>query len=153
MDRLATELSGCASHQMRGTAQATLQLPGHIAMTRQAECAQVGEIALSPTFAHRQNVVSVPQALAGHGLQPPVMQHPLAAGPASALQPAVRFNRIYFAKRATAAIASEYLLAEIAGVRPQPPFMDAPVGAESSPPAGNFHRAPATQRTAILSLR
>ncbi len=133
--------------------QALQQLLRRIPMTGEAKGAQIFEITFSPALTYRENVVRIPKAFSRHGLQSEVIQHDLAAGATGSLQPAERFQRVDFAEGAAASITSEHLLAKIAGVGPQPPFVHTPVGTKCSPATWNFQRAPAAQYAAILAHR
>jgi hypothetical protein len=73
------------------------------------------------------------------------VQHCLPACATSTLQPAESFHRIDVTKRTATLVASEYLLAKIAGISPQAPFVNAPLGTEREAASWNFQRTPTAQ--------
>src|SRR6476646_3275325 len=56
---------------------------------------------------------------------------------------------IHLTQRAYAAIARQYLLAEIAGVGAEAPFVNTPIGTERETASGNFEVTPAAEGAAV----
>jgi hypothetical protein len=102
-------------------------------MALEAEGAHVGEIAFATAGSDGHDVIGVPEMAAG---TPFFFE--LAAGLEIefALIAAKRFG-VDAALGTTAVVAREDLLAEIAGVRAQPPFVDAGGAAEGKAAAGD----------------
>src|SRR5260370_29100830 len=110
-------------------------------MTLQAQSAHVGEIARPAVFPYRNDMVGIPQVPAAAPLlfeSPPrgvielAFVHPQLLG-------------IDTAFGAHTAVAREYLVAQVAGVGAQLPFMHARGAAERQPTLGNFGAAPAAR--------
>jgi hypothetical protein len=65
------------------------------------------------------------------------------------LKSATEFDCVQPTDRANAAIAGEHLVAQVSGIRSQPPLVNTTVVAESSPAAGHFLVAPAAYASVI----
>jgi len=119
-------------------------------VAEQAQGADVLQIAFASAFYHRNNVSRVPKRFSANPLQSPTCEQLLPVRPARSLQVEIGGAAINTANRADALIASEYLLAQVAGVGTQTPFMDAPVRAERESARRDLQIAPAAESPAIL---
>src|SRR5439155_468002 len=93
-------------------------------------CAAIPAIALAAAFGDWRQVVGIPEARPAQVLQSPVAEY---ASPPGAGQPfdAPPFSRsVEPASGADAFIPLKDLLAQIAGIAAQTPFVDAPIRAE-----------------------
>src|SRR5262245_656725 len=110
-------------------------------MALEAQRAHVGEVALAAAFGHGHDVIRVPQVF-----PPPPVLLELAAGRIVelALVPAQRL-RIESALGAHPVVALPDLLAQVAGIRAQLPFMDALRAAECVSTLGNLAAAAAAR--------
>jgi len=114
-------------------------------MTFQAERAHICQIAFAATLSHGNDVIGIPQTAAPAFLQLPFFQKLPA-------HPVVEFAkffpkpfRVSAAHGAQASIARINLLAQIAGIRAQFPFVHAVCGAEGSAAARHLDGAPSAQ--------
>jgi hypothetical protein len=121
-------------------------------MASQTERPQVSQVAFAAAFGHRHNVIRIPETLPRNPFQTPVRQqlHPLRS--TRTFQIAVRRLSVYAALRADAVIAQTNVLAKVAWVRAELPFMHAVFGAERKAPGWHFQTAPAAQRALIVAL-
>jgi hypothetical protein len=122
-------------------------LGGGFAVAEEAEGAKVVEVALSPAFGYRADVVGIPEAAAGcdrfHTVE---TEAGGANGAASSFEGVVGGDAVDGADGADAAVAGKDLVAEIAGVGAETPLVDAVVAAEGAAAFGqNFEFAPATE--------
>ena len=139
-----------SSSSLSGVLSALPQLGRLFMVTPEAQGPKVGQIALSPTLSHRQDVVGIPEA-------PPATVHvqltPQLPSLAcrQALKPAIEFGCVQAANRADTPIASPYLPAQVPRVCSQPPLMNAGITAESPPSLRHFYTAPPADSSAICS--
>ena len=82
-------------------------------MTPQAQRADVLQIALPAALRYRHNVVRIPKALAGPGLQSPMLQQRLPAGSPRVTQPSRLDQRVHAASGADTLVPLEHLIAHI----------------------------------------
>lgn len=118
-------------------------------MAPQTEGADIVEVTLAAAFNDRNNMICVPEGLAGALSQSPVAQQFVPSRSAGVAQGSSGGQGIDSTIAADAAVAEEYLLAEIPGLGPQLPLMDAIGRAEGKAPGGYLERAPAAQSTAV----
>jgi len=114
----------------------------------QAERADVRQIAFAAAFRNRKDVIRIPETPA------PRMKIQLAAQcPSFAcgdqLKSPIEFKRIQTASRANAAISRQHLVAQIAGIRSQTPFVDARIAAKCATSFRHFQPAPSAYASAI----
>src|SRR5271168_55645 len=95
-------------------------------MALQTQGSDVLEIAFASAFHHRDDVIGVPQRVSGTGAQAPVQRSLQPGCPAQAFQLPLGLQAIDAAPGANAAVALQNLLANVAGVAPQAPFLHAP---------------------------
>jgi len=124
-------------------------------VTEQAKSAQVVEIALASAFGYGADMIGVPEAAArGDGLHAIEMQAGAAGGAACSLESVVGSDGVDVADGADAAIASEDLVAEVAGVGAETPLVDAVVVAEGAAAFGeDFQLTPAAEGEAVGTSR
>ena len=122
-------------------------------MTEQAKSAEISKVAFSPTFHNRQNVIGIPQRLAGEPLKPPFSQKPQPVGPARAAQLRVGKTSVDSADCADAPVPLQNLLAKVARVGAEAPFVNAPIRAERETPRRDFETAPAAEGPAAGPFR
>ena len=136
-----------------GFAEAEPELGGDFPVARQAERAQVVEVALAAALGYWEDVVSVPErAAAGDELHPVERQAGDAGFATGSLECRVDRDGIGLAEAADAAIAGEDLVAEIAGVGAESPLVDAVVGTEGATPFCQYFKfTPAAERQAVGS--
>ena len=130
-----------------GEAEAAAQVRCHFAMARQAEGAEVIDIALAAALGYRQDVIGVPErAAAGDELHAVQREACGSAGPSRALEGVIDGDGIGSAEGADAVIAGEDLVAEVAGIGAQTPLVDAEVRAEGASTTGqDLKVAPAAE--------
>jgi hypothetical protein len=112
-------------------------------VTAQAERAHVGEIALASALGYRHDVVGIPNMPPSA----PFLLKALAGGVIQLAFVLAQGFRIDTALPTDAPVTGENLFAQIAGVRAQPPLVDAGRAAESEPSARNGRAAPPAQTT------
>jgi hypothetical protein len=139
---------------LAGVAKADAKLCGGLAVTEQAEGAEVVEVALATALGYGTDVVGVPEAAAdGDGLHAVESE---AGGPgwaSSSFEGVVGCYGVDLANGADAAIAGEDVVAKVAGIGAETPLVDAVVGAEGAAAFGeNFQFAPAAERQAVGAL-
>jgi hypothetical protein len=136
---------------LAGLAEATAELGGGFAVTEEAEGSEVVEVALASAFGYGADVVGVPQGAAGgDGLHAVEMQTGGAGGTTGSLESVVGGDGVDLAGGADPAVASEDLVAEIAGVGAETPLVDAVVAAEgAAAPGEDFQIAPAAEGKVI----
>ena len=122
-------------------------------MADQAQGPDVVQVAFAAALHHRDNVIRVPQGFSANPLQSPTRQQVLPMTPARSLQVDIRGTAIHPAKGANAPIARKHLLAQIAGVRANAPFMHTPIRAEGEPAGRDLEIAPPTESPAVLPSR
>ena len=110
-------------------------------MALQAERAHIGEVAFAAAFDDGDDVIGIPEMPAE---APFSFELPAGFEIEFAFIAAERFG-VDAALGADAAVARENLLTKIAGVGPQPPFVDAGGTTEGEPAAGNFRAAAAAE--------
>ena len=120
-------------------------------MALKTERAHVRQITFSASFGYRNNVIRIPQRLPAAGA-PFRLRFAARAAAQPPDMPKLR-HAIQAAKDADPVVTSENLLPEVAGIGPQPPLLDAPVGAKSEPACRHFQTAPAAQATPVASFR
>ena len=121
-------------------------------MAAQAQGPKILEVALPAAFGHGKNVIGIPKSFTSQPFQAPVREQPEPMRSPGASQAGVGGAGVYLADCADAVVSEKYLLAEIARVRAEAPFADAPVRAEGEPAFRHFEGAPAAQRTSIRPL-
>jgi len=131
--------------------EACAKLRGGVAMAKQAEGADVVDVALAATFGDGKDVIGVPQAAAaGDGLHAVESESGSASRAASSSECGVCGNGVDVTCGAAPAIAGEDLIAKIAGVGAQTPLMDAVVAAEGAAALGDDLKiAPTAERQTI----
>jgi hypothetical protein len=97
------------------------------AVTLETQRAHVRQIALSAAFRYRHDVIGIPQAFPAFLRQSPVFQEFSTRREIETAHILSCLDRIDAALRANAGVAPENLLAQIAGVGAEPPFVDAGV--------------------------
>jgi hypothetical protein len=137
--------------ERRRSAKAQTELSRNLAMAKQTQGAEIVEIALSPTFGYRTDVVGIPQGAAGcDGLQSIEAQSGDAGRTSRTFQGVPGCNRVDIAYGAAAAIAGKHLVTKVARVCPKPPLVDAVVAAEGPAPFDHDLKiAPATERKSV----
>lgn len=128
--------------------QAGAQPLGVVAVTPEAKGPEIRQIALPPSFGHRHDVVGIPEAAA------PRVHFELPAQSSSfpgrdELKPAEELQRIQAANRADSPVALEHLGAQISGIGPQPPLMNARVAAKGPAAFGDLGPAPSADAPAV----
>jgi len=120
------------------------QFRRNLAMTRQAQRPQIIQIALPATLRHRLDMIRVPQRPPRRNRLHPIQRKPRHPGrPASPLQRVVDRHSIRLAKIANTAIPRKHLIPQVARIGPEPPLVDAIVGAKRAPPLSqNLQLAP-----------
>lgn len=126
---------------------------GFFAVAEQAKGAQVVEIALTSALGDGKDVIGVPERSTRldrlHTVDAQAFFPGETAGP---LQGGEDGEGVGFADGAAASVPGKDLVAQIAGVGPEPPLVNARVGAEGSAPSGeDLKIAPAAERQAIGS--
>jgi hypothetical protein len=131
--------------------EACAKLRGGVAMAKQAEGADVVDVALAATFGDGKDVIGVPQAAAaGDGLHAVESESGSASRAASSPECGVCGNGVNVTGGAAAAVTGEDLVAKIARVGAQTPLMDAVVAAEgAATPGDDLKIAPAAERQAV----
>lgn len=121
------------------------------AVTEQTKRAEVVEVALASAFGYGADVVCVPEAAAaGDCLHTVETQAGGAGWAARALERVPRGDRVDAARSADAVVASEDLLAQVAGVGAQTPLVDAVIATEGAAAFGeDLEIAPAAERQAV----
>ena len=114
-----------------------------LAMTTQAEGANVVEVAFASAFGDGENVVGVPQAFPCAPLESPVGEQRSTPGGTGIAELAGGCDGINPATGADATVALEDLLTEIRGLGAQLPLVDTILRAESEAAARDFERTPA----------
>jgi hypothetical protein len=122
-------------------------------MTQQTESAEISKVAFSPSFHNRQNVIGVPQRLAREPLKPPFGEKPQPVGPARAPQLRVGRTSVDSADCAHSPVPLQNLLAKVARVGAEAPFVNAPLRAERETPRRDFETTPAAERPAAGPFR
>lgn len=142
-------------HRKAPVAKARSQLSRCRTMTQKAEGTKIVEIALAAALGHGDDVVSIPQAAtAGDSLHSIEAQTRFTSGSPRSLERGIRCNGVDLADGASATIAREDLVAEIARVGAKAPLVYTVVAAERpAPPGDNFKLAPATERQTVRSDR
>jgi hypothetical protein len=108
-------------------------LGGGFAVAEKAEGAEVIEVALAAAFGYGADVVGVPEAATGgDGFHAVEMQACRSGGASGSFERVVGGYGVDVAGSADAAIASEDLVAEVAGVGAETPLVDAVVAAEGA---------------------
>jgi hypothetical protein len=120
-------------------------------MTEKAEGTEVVEVALAAALGHGPDVVGVPEAAAGgDGSHSVEAESGGTGGAAGAFESGVDGDGIGAADNADAAVASEDLVAKVAGIGAEPPLVDTVVAAEGAPaPGEDLKLAPAAERQAV----
>ena len=122
-------------------------------MADQAKGAQIPKVALSSTFDHWQDMIRVPQRLAREPRKAPFGKKLLPVCTTGSPELPISSAGVGPADRADAAVPTQNLLAEIAGVGAELPFMDTPIRAECESACGDFQTAPAAESAAVWSFR
>jgi len=96
-------------------------------------------------------MVGIPDRFAAPDL--PVCQGTLARSTSHLAYPGELSDAVQAARRADAFVTFENSLTEMAGIRTEPPFFHAPVGAERPPARWDFKVAPPADASSVVSLR
>ncbi len=129
------------------------QLGGVPAVAGEAEGLEVGEVALASAFGYGEDVVGVPEGLAGRGgFEAVEAEAGLAFGSAGSFEGGEDGEGVGLAEGADAVISQKDLLAEVSGVGAELPLVDAEAGAEGAAAAGeDFELTPAAEGTSVGS--
>ena len=122
-------------------------------MAEQTKSAEIFEIAFSPSFYNRQNVIGVPQRLATEPLEAPFHEEPQPVGSARAAQLRVGRTSVDSADCADTPVPLQNLLAKVARVGAEAPFVNPPIRAERETPRGDFESTPAAEGPAAGPFR
>jgi hypothetical protein len=116
-------------------------------VAEEAEGAEVVEVALAAAFGYGADVVGVPEAAAcGDGLHAVEIEAGGAGRAAGSFESVVGGDGVDVTDGADAVVASEDLVAEVAGIGAETPLVDAVVGAEGAAAFGeDFKIAPAAE--------
>ena len=114
-------------------------------MTLQAQRPEIGEIAFAATLRNWRDVVGIPQAGSPQILQAEIAKHAYSSRCPKPLDPAPFSDGVHSADGANTFVAFKHLLPEVPRIGAQPPFVNAPIGAEGSPPRWNLQAAPSAQ--------
>ncbi len=120
---------------------------GGFAVAEETEGSEVVEVALASAFGYGANVVGIPQAAAGsdglHAIEAEAGGSGWASGSFEGVEGG---DGVDVADGADSAVASEDLVAEVAGVGAETPLVDAVVGTEGAAAFGeDFEIAPAAE--------
>jgi len=134
--------------------QALAEVGCDLPMAEEAECSDIVQVALAASFGYWEDVVGIPQAAAGgDGLHPVEAQTCSSRSAAGAFECGVYGYGVGVAGGADSAIASEDLIAEVAGVGAEAPLVNTVVAAEgATTPGDDLKLAPAAERQAVWSL-
>ena len=121
-------------------------------MANKTERPQIFEIAFAAALDHWQDMIGVPQRFPRQPPEAPSFEQFQPMNTARPLQIEQRRGRIDFAYRAHASVTSKHLLAKVARIGAQLPFVDAEIGAEGESPGRDFEIAPSAERSAIGTL-
>lgn len=119
----------------------------------QTERADVREIAFSAALNHGHDVIRIPKTTTNPALDVPVEKLAVACRPAQAHDGAPFGKTVDPAGGANPFVPIQYLLAQVTGIGPQFPFLDAKVGAEGEPAFRNLETAPAAQEAPVGPFR
>jgi hypothetical protein len=130
-------------------------LGGGLAVTREAERAEVVEVALSSSFRYGTDVIGIPEGAAGSDGLHSVKGKPGGAGVASSpLERVVDGDGVGLAGGADATVAGKDLVAKVTEVGAETPLVDAIVRAEGATPFGeDLKLAPAAKGEAVEAAR
>lgn len=121
-------------------------------MTDQTQRPYIFKIASTAAFHHWQDVIGVPQALAGDAAQSPLCQCPAASRAALTFEVKPLGHGIHAALCAYTTVAFKCAFPQIRHVRAQPPLLHAPFRAECLTSSGHLQIAPAAQIAPVLAL-
>jgi hypothetical protein len=123
-------------------------------MTEQTEGTDIVQIALTTTFAHGEDMVSVPETpAASDGLHAIEAKSRNLCSSADAFECSIHSHGIDLAGRTTSPVASKDLVAQIARISPKTPLVDAVVAAKGAPAlCENFELAPTAKRQAVWAF-
>ena len=138
-----------------GCAEPAAKLRCSLPVTQQAKGAEVIEIALSATLGDREDVVGVPKGAAGvDGLEAVYGKTGGTGRTPGALECGEDGSCIGVAHGADAAVTRENLVAEIAGIGPQPVLVHTVIRAEgAAAPDKDLEIAPAAKRQTVGTER
>jgi len=122
-------------------------------MAEQTKSAEISQVAFSSSFHNRQNVIGIPQRLAGEPLELPFNEKAQPVGPTRAAQLGVGSASVDSADCANAPVPLQYLLAKVARVGAEAPFVNAPIRAERKTPRRDFETTPAAEGSAAAPFR
>jgi hypothetical protein len=127
------------------------QTGGSLAVTEEAEGADVVEIALTAAFCYREYVVGIPEAAAaGDGFEAIETESCGAGGTPGTFECGIGGDGVDVADGTVAAVASKDLVAKVAGVGAEAPLVDAVVGTEGTAAfSEDFKVAPTAQWEAV----
>jgi hypothetical protein len=121
-------------------------------MAPNAQRTNIQQIALAATFDNRNNVIRVPKTRSLANLKSPLRPHHQTPTPTRRFQTKKFYPAIDAASRAYSVVTLEHTLTQVPRIRPQLPFMHAPIGAESTAAFRNFKVAPPAAIAALRSL-
>jgi hypothetical protein len=128
---------------------AVAQKSGYDAMAAQAEGADVGEVAFATAFDDGHDVIGVPERFARTSAEAPMREERGAAGPSGEAQLAGSSDGVDAAIGADAAIALEYLFANIGGLGAELPLVNAELRAKREAAPRDFEGTPAAEAATI----
>jgi len=131
-------------------AEAGPELFGMAAVTFEAECAHVGEVAFAAAFGNGDDVIGIPESFSAAEI--PGGEGAGARGTTKALDVMKLGGAIEGAGGADAAVALKDAVAEMSGIAAQLPLLDAPCGTEGEAAGWNFELAPAAEAAAVWSF-
>jgi hypothetical protein len=122
-------------------------LGGGFAVAEETEGAEIVEVALAAAFGYGADVVGVPEGAAGgDGAHAVKTEAGDAGGASGSFEGVIGGDGVDLADGADAAVASEDLVAKVAGIGAETPLMNAVVGAEGTTAFGeDFEIAPTAE--------
>jgi hypothetical protein len=122
-------------------------------MALQAQRPDIGEIAFASTLGNRSDMVGIPQAGSPQALQAQVAKHAYSSRRPEPLDAMPLCHRVQSARGADTFVAFKHLVPQVSRIGAQPPFVNAPIGAEGPPPDWNLQAAPSAQDSAPKPAR
>jgi hypothetical protein len=119
-------------------------------MAPYAERPQVGQITFPAAFCHRDDVIGVPETPAS-GVQIQLAAQCCSLPHGNELESAVELNRVDSAHGTDAAVTGKDLLAHVAWIGSEPPFVNAGIRAECPSPLWHLCPAPPADSPAVNS--
>lgn len=122
-------------------------------MALQTERSNVAEVALAASLDYGHDVIGIPETQPREAIQTPFTQSFRSHRSAQPPQPPEDAHRVGLALSTVAFIAMKYLLAQVARVGPEFPFVDTSRRAEARPTRWNFSGTISAEPPAIRSFR